>query len=62
MKLSSLAPGTLSWSHGEGVWLTAGDGYAVEIVSLQRAGKGIQAALQALQPWGHQGQKSLLPS
>jgi len=62
MKLSSLAPGTLSWSHGEGVWLTAGDGYAVEIVSMQRAGKGIQAALQALQPWGHQGHKRLLPS
>ena len=62
MKLSSLNPGTLSWSHSEGVWLTAGDGQAVEIVSLQRPGKGIQASLQALQPWGHQGQKNLLPS
>jgi len=61
-KLTKACAGTLSWSHGEGVWLTAGDGYAVGIVSLQRAGKGIQAALQALQPWGHQGQKSLLPS
>lgn len=59
IKPSSLSTGTLSWSHGEGAWLTAGDGNAVELLLLQRPGKSIQTALQALQPWGHQGQRNL---
>lgn len=62
IKPSELPSGTITWSHAEGAWLTGGDGNAVEIVSLQRPGKGIQGALQALQPWGHQGQKQLLIS
>lgn len=44
-------PGTLRWSR-EGAWLSAGDGMALELTLLQRPGKPIQPALQALQPWG----------
>jgi len=47
-------PGTLRWSR-EGAWLSAGDGQALELTHLQRPGKPIQPALQALQPWGAQG-------
>ncbi len=47
-------PGTLRWSR-EGAWLSAGDGQALELTHLQRPGKPIQPALQALQPWGTQG-------
>ena len=46
--------GTLRWGRS-GAWLTAGDGQAIELIELQRAGKPVQAALQALQPWGGQG-------
>jgi methionyl-tRNA formyltransferase len=48
------APGTLRWSR-EGAWLTAGDGTALELTLLQRPGKPVQPALQALQPWGAAG-------
>lgn len=48
------APGTLRWDRG-GAWLTAGDGHALELMVLQRPGKPVQPALQALQPWGAQG-------
>jgi methionyl-tRNA formyltransferase len=52
------APGTLSWDKG-GAWLTAGDGQAVELTLLQRPGKPIQPALQALQPWGPSGVRAV---
>jgi len=48
------APGTLRWDKG-GAWLTAGDGQALELTALQRPGKPVQPALQALQPWGGSG-------
>jgi methionyl-tRNA formyltransferase len=47
--------GTLRWSKA-GAWLTAGDGRALELTHLQRPGKPVQPALQALQPWGAEGQ------
>ena len=53
------APGTLRWGR-EGVWLSAGDGQALELTRLQRPGKPVQPALQALQPWGPQGWRNLL--
>jgi methionyl-tRNA formyltransferase len=49
-------PGTLAWGKG-GAWLTAGDGQALELTRLQRPGKPVQPALQALQPWGPSGLK-----
>lgn len=54
LRPSAEAPGTLHWDKG-GAWLTAGDGQALELTRLQRAGKPVQPALQALQPWGSQG-------
>lgn len=48
------APGTLRWDKG-GAWLSAGDGQALELTALQRSGKPVQPALQALQPWGALG-------
>jgi len=54
LRPASDSPGTLRWDR-EGAWLTAGDGQAVELTHLQRPGKPIQSALQALQPWGVQG-------
>jgi methionyl-tRNA formyltransferase len=50
-------PGTLAWSR-EGAWLTAGDGQALELTLLQRPGKPIQPAPQALQPLGVSGRIS----
>ena len=47
-------PGTLAWSRA-GAWLTAGDGTALELTLLQRPGKPVQPASQALQPWGASG-------
>ena len=47
-------PGTLQWSR-EGAWLTAGDGQALALTLLQRPGKPVQPAAQALQPWGGSG-------
>lgn len=46
--------GTLWWDR-HGAWLAAGDGRALELTRLQRAGKPVQPALQALQPWGPEG-------
>jgi len=58
LKPSSERPGTLRWDRA-GAWLTAGDGQALEFTQLQRAGKPVQTALQALQPWGGQGSWNL---
>ncbi len=49
-------PGTLSWDKG-GAFLAGGDGQALGLTQLQRAGKPVQPALQALQPWGPHGSK-----
>lgn len=46
--------GTLVWDRA-GAWLCCGDGQALELLSLQRPGKPIQPALQALQPRGASG-------
>jgi len=54
LRPDSAAPGTLAWSR-DGAWLTAGDGTALELTLLQRPGKAIQPAAQALQPWGASG-------
>jgi len=46
--------GSLVWNR-QGAWLTAGDGMALELTLLQRPGKPVQPAPQALQPWGAVG-------
>lgn len=51
-------PGQLLWGK-EGAWLTTGDG-ALELTQLQRPGKPVQPALQALQPWGASGHRLLV--
>ena len=48
-------PGLLHWSK-EGAWLTTVEG-SLELTQLQRPGKPIQPALQALQPWGASGSR-----
>jgi len=50
-------PGQLVWSK-EGAWLITPDG-ALELTQLQRPGKPVQPALQALQPWGASGSRGL---
>jgi len=50
-------PGQLVWSK-EGAWLITPDG-ALELTHLQRPGKPIQPALQALQPWGASGSRTV---
>ncbi len=50
-------PGQLHWGK-EGAWLTTSDG-ALELTQLQRPGKPVQPALQALQPWGATGSRQL---
>jgi methionyl-tRNA formyltransferase len=50
-------PGQLLWGK-EGAWLTTADG-ALELTQLQRPGKPVQPALQALQPWGATGSQVL---
>ena len=50
-------PGQLVWGK-EGAWLTTADG-ALELTQLQRPGKPVQPALQALQPWGANGSRAL---
>lgn len=60
LKPSDHPPGTLHWDKG-GAWLTAGNGQALELALLQRPGKPIQPALQALQPWGANGVRDLAP-
>lgn len=51
IRSDSNPPGTLVWDHIN-VWLTAGDGNALEITTMQRPGKPIQPAAQALQILG----------
>lgn len=51
-------PGQLLWGREEGAWLTTSDG-ALEFTHLQRPGKPVQPALQALQPWGASGSRAL---
>lgn len=48
------APGSLRWDKA-GVWLACGDGQALELTRLQRPGKPMQPALQALQGLGPSG-------
>jgi methionyl-tRNA formyltransferase len=50
-------PGQLLWGK-EGAWLSTADG-ALELTQLQRPGKPVQPALQALQPWGATGSQTL---
>lgn len=50
-------PGQLVWDKA-GAWLATPDG-ALELTHLQRPGKPIQPALQALQPWGASGARML---
>ncbi len=50
-------PGQLLWGK-EGAWLTTPEG-ALELTQLQRPGKPVQPALQALQPWGASGSRNL---
>lgn len=50
-------PGQILWGK-EGAWLTTPDG-ALELTQLQRPGKPVQPALQALQPWGATGSRTL---
>jgi methionyl-tRNA formyltransferase len=54
LRPDSARPGTLAWNR-QGAWLTAGDATALELTHLQRPGKPIQPAPQALQPWGGSG-------
>jgi methionyl-tRNA formyltransferase len=51
-------PGQILWGREEGAWLTTSDG-ALELTHLQRPGKPVQPALQALQPWGASGSRAL---
>ncbi|MDR3672329.1 MAG: methionyl-tRNA formyltransferase [Holophaga sp.] len=53
-------PGSLSWNR-QGAWLTAGDGMALELTLLQRPGKPVQPAPQALQVWGAAGAEPVTP-
>lgn len=50
-------PGQLLWGK-EGAWLTTPEG-SLELTQLQRPGKPVQPALQALQPWGASGSRAL---
>ena len=50
-------PGQLLWDK-EGAWLVTAEG-SLELTQLQRPGKPVQPALQALQPWGASGSRSL---
>jgi methionyl-tRNA formyltransferase len=54
LRAATDAPGTLHWDRN-GAWLACGDGQALELLRLQRAGKPAQPALQALQPFGAAG-------
>jgi methionyl-tRNA formyltransferase len=60
IRASHESPGTLCWDR-TGAWLVAGDGQAVELTHLQRPGKPVQPAIQALQPWGPSGSKLVTP-
>jgi methionyl-tRNA formyltransferase len=50
-------PGQLLWDK-EGAWLITAEG-ALECTHLQRPGKPVQPALQALQPWGAAGSRAI---
>ncbi|GLH69666.1 methionyl-tRNA formyltransferase [Geothrix rubra] len=50
--------GQILWGREEGAWLTTSEG-ALELTHLQRPGKPVQAAHQALQPWGASGSRVL---
>ncbi len=52
--------GILRWDR-QGAELACGDGQALELTHLQRPGKPVQPALQALQPLGGSGTRTLLP-
>ncbi|MBS1784578.1 MAG: methionyl-tRNA formyltransferase [Acidobacteria bacterium] len=54
LKPSADAPGTLRWDK-HGAWLACGDEQALELIRLQRPGKPVQPALQALQVFGSKG-------
>ncbi|MBS1766937.1 MAG: methionyl-tRNA formyltransferase [Acidobacteria bacterium] len=54
LRASAASRGTLTWDKG-GAWLACGDGQAIELTRLQRPGKPMQPALQALQPFGMSG-------
>jgi methionyl-tRNA formyltransferase len=54
IQLSAEPAGTLKWDP-KGAWLVAGDGRGVQLTHLQRPGKPVQPAHQALQPWGAVG-------
>lgn len=54
LRAMEAAPGTLRWDK-LGAWLACGDGQALELLRLQRPGKPVQPALQALQPFGGSG-------
>ena len=51
--------GTISWNQ-KSAWLSAGDGNAVELTTLQRSGKSVQPASQALQYWGATGEVNII--
>jgi len=59
LRADGQAPGILWWDR-EGAWVTAGDGMALELTLLQRPGKPVQPASQALQPWGAKGSGGVL--
>jgi len=51
-------PGQVLWGREEGAWLVTTEG-ALELTHLQRPGKPVQPALQALQPWGASGSRPI---
>ena len=55
---SDAAPGTLHWDKS-GVRLSVGDNRAIELIALQRPGKPVQPACQAMQFWGAKGSTAL---
>jgi len=55
---SELQPGMLHWDKS-GACLSVGDGTAIELITLQRPGKPVQPARQALQLWGAKGSIAL---
>ncbi|MBI4913272.1 MAG: methionyl-tRNA formyltransferase [Acidobacteria bacterium] len=59
LRPAAATSGTLHWDR-EGCWLACGDGQEMELTLLQRPGKPVQRALQALQAWGGKGARTLL--
>lgn len=54
LRPTSAPAGTLHWDRA-GAFLACGEGQELELTRLQRPGKPVQPALQALQPWGVAG-------